>query len=261
MRIGIIGMGTVGKAVFHANSQCDIIIRDPALANSAPLSQFSTCDGIYVCVPSPPDNSGKCDTSILEKTLRDLKLVILNNPIPIICKTTAPPSAYESLHLKYPSIVHYPEFLTAANSNSDYANSTRSILGGDAVWCNRARYVISHTRDPKHEFITTNIKTAALYKYMMNSYLATKVTFMNDFKLLADTLNVNWDELTACATTDDRIGNTHLQIPGPDGKYGWEGACFPKDISAIIQEAIQLNANLQLLNSIVQINQYHRTLT
>lgn len=261
MRIGIIGLGTVGKAVLNANAHCDTVIRDPALSNSAPLSQFSSCNGIYVCVPSPANSAGECDISILEKTLRELKFVILNNPIPIICKTTAPPSAYAALQLKYPNIVHYPEFLTANNSNTDYINSSRSILGGNPLWCDRAKAVISYNRDSTHEFITTDIKTAALYKYMMNAYLATKVTFMNDFKLLADAEGVDWNELTACAMSDSRIGNTHLQVPGPDGKHGWEGACFPKDISAIIQEAIQLNANLQLLNHIVNINQYHRTLT
>ena len=105
-----------------------------------------------------------------------------------------------------------------------------------------------------------DIQTASLYKYMMNSYLATKVTFMNDFKLLADAEGVVWNDLKYLSTADSRIGNTHMDVPGPDGQYGWGGGCFPKDIAAIIMEAIDKNVDFELLDRVETINKKHRKL-
>jgi UDPglucose 6-dehydrogenase len=99
---------------------------------------------------------------------------------------------------------------------------------------------------------------AALYKYMMNCYLATKVTFMNDFKKIADVTNVEWSDLIYLASNDCRIGQTHMSVPGPDGKYGWGGACFPKDVSAIIKEATDLNVDCTTIYMIEMINKIHR---
>lgn len=259
MRIGIIGMGFVGKAVAAANSNSDIIVHDPAYVGSKLISEFSNCDGIYVCVPSPMnETTGECDSSILNSTLVALSANITTANCPIICKTTAPPSIYASLQLMYPNIVHFPEFLTAANSVNDYATRSKTILGGHPVWCEKAKTVILNQDLKSHEYILTDIKSAALYKYMMNSYLATKVTFMNEFKLLADALDVSWDNITTCAISDNRIGNSHMQVPGPDGKYGWEGACFPKDISAIIVEAQKCAVSMHVLDTVQKTNNQHR---
>jgi UDPglucose 6-dehydrogenase len=106
--------------------------------------------------------------------------------------------------------------------------------------------------------LITDIKTAALYKYLMNSYLAAKVTFMNDFYQLSQAEGVNWKELTGLTVWDDRIGHTHMSVPGPDGKFGWGGICFPKDIAAIIEESLDLNAGLEILDRVEEINKKHR---
>jgi UDPglucose 6-dehydrogenase len=99
-----------------------------------------------------------------------------------------------------------------------------------------------------------------MYKYMMNSYLAAKVTFMNDFKKIADAEGIDIKDLTHLASHDSRIGTTHMAVPGPDGQYGWGGACFPKDIAAIQMEAIDLNVELELLGRVEDINKKHRRL-
>jgi UDPglucose 6-dehydrogenase len=93
---------------------------------------------------------------------------------------------------------------------------------------------------------------------MMNSYLATKVTFMNEFQQLAEAEGVNWDELCSLSTYDMRIGRTHMDVPGPDGEYGWGGSCFPKDIAAIIEEAIDHDLDFELLQRVESINKKHR---
>jgi len=265
MRIGIIGFGFVGQAIGWAHRHHDLIIRDPKLANSAELDKFTSCDGIFICVPSPPVDptleNGQCDTSILEQTLKELLFVNINKQIPIICKTTAPPSVYARLQKEYPNIVYCPEFLTAANNVADYANADYFVLGGDHDWCVKARDIIREGVPMVHDkFLLTDVKTASLYKYMMNSYLATKVTLMNDFKLLADAEGVNWHDLKTLTTYESRIGYTHMDVPGPDGQYGWGGGCFPKDIAAIITEAIDKGVDFELLERIETINRKHRRL-
>ena len=265
MRIGIIGFGYVGQAIGWAHRSDDLIIRDPKLEDSADLSKFTDCDAIFVCVPTPPigdiNENGTCDTSILEQTLKELLFVLINKQIPIICKSTAPPSVYERLQKEYPNLVHAPEFLTQENATTDYANADSCILGGDYDWCVKARDIIRHGRPMVHDkFTIVPIKTAALFKYMANSYLAAKVTFMNDFKQLADAEGVDWADLKYLAEHDGRLGYTHLDVPGPDGQYGWGGSCFPKDIAAIMNEASSLGVDLELLGRVEDINKKHRKL-
>lgn len=265
MRIGIIGFGYVGQAIGWAYRNHDLIIRDPKLESSASLDKFIDCDAIFICVPSPcvdPSlEDGRCDTSILENTLKDLLFVSINKQIPIISKTTAPPSVYKKLQKEYPNLVHSPEFLTQADATRDYANANYCVLGGDYDWAVKARTIIQEGRKLTHtKHIIVNIETAALFKYMMNSYLATKVTFMNDFKKIADAEGVDIKDLTHLASHDNRIGSTHMEVPGPDGQYGWGGSCFPKDIAAIITEALDLGVDLELLGRVEDINKKHRKL-
>ena len=92
MKIGIIGFGFVGHAIGWAHRTDDLVIRDPKLQDSADISEFTGCDAIFVCVPTPSTEDGHCDSSILEQTLKELLFVVINKQIPIICKSTAPPS-------------------------------------------------------------------------------------------------------------------------------------------------------------------------
>jgi UDPglucose 6-dehydrogenase len=261
MKIGIIGFGFVGHAIGWAHRTDDLVIRDPKLQDSADISEFTGCDAIFVCVPTPSTEDGHCDSSILEQTLKELLFVVINKQIPIICKSTAPPSVYERLQKEYPNVVYCPEFLTAANATTDYANADSCTLGGDYDWCAKAREVIRHGRPMVHDkFTIVPIKVAALHKYLMNSYLAARVSFMNDFKKLADAEGVEWKDLAYLAKHDGRIGYSHLEVPGPDGQYGWGGACFPKDVAAIQMEALDLNTELELLGRVEDINRKHRKL-
>lgn len=259
MKIGIMGCGYVGSAVSWAHRHQDQIIKDPKLKNSAELKDFVNADVIFVCLPSPMLEDGRCDTSILELGLEELATVPFANPIPIICKTTAPPSVYDKLQKKYPNIVYSPEFLTAANNIADYSNADFFVIGGDTAWCERAREVIRQgvplTDD---RFIYTDIKTASMFKYMMNSYMSMKVTFMNDFYNLAKAEGIEWRTLKKLASYDERIGKTHMDVPGPDGQFGYGGACFPKDVAAIITEAIDLGVDFELMDRVESINKKHR---
>jgi UDPglucose 6-dehydrogenase len=262
MKIGIIGFGFVGQAIGWAYRNNGLIVRDPKMADSASLDKFADRDAIFICVPSPSTDDGHCDSSILEQVLKELLFVTIQNPnIVLISKTTATPSVYKRLQQEYPNLVHVPEFLTQANATTDYANANYCVIGGDYDWAVKARAVLHYGRALTHDkHVIVNIETASMYKYMMNSYLAAKVTFMNDFKKIADAEGVDIKDLTHLASHDRRIGTTHMAVPGPDGQYGWGGACFPKDIAAIQMEALDLNTELELLGRVEEINKKHRRL-
>ena len=82
--------------------------------------------------------------------------------------------------------------------------------------------------------IACNYETAEIIKYMNNCFFALKVSFLNEMRLLADECNVDWDTAIDGFVRDGRIGHSHLQVPGPDGKWGFGGSCFPKDIRAMV---------------------------
>jgi UDPglucose 6-dehydrogenase len=81
---------------------------------------------------------------------------------------------------------------------------------------------------------------------------------MNEFKMLADRVNVHWDSITHLSVLDGRIGTTHMNVPGPDGKLGWGGGCFPKDVAAIINEAIDADLDFEFMQRVETINNNHR---
>jgi len=92
--------------------------------------------------------------------------------------------------------------------------------------------------------------TSAEYvKYMNNTFFATKVSLMNEFYRLSQHLKVDWEKALYGFASDGRIGDSHLHVPGPDGKLGFGGTCFPKDINALITLANYLGCNMNILEA------------
>jgi len=252
MKIGIIGLGFVGSAVKNAYDLQGIetICRDPQLSTSASIAELLDTDGIFICVPSPRLPSGECDTSILESVLAELK----GYTGVLISKVTATPTVYRRIHTIHSNLVHAPEFLVAATAKKDYVNGQFSIIGGGIEYCNLA-YKIILLGQPKatlHKFCS--IEEASLSKYAINTFLATKVIFMNQLKQLSDALNIEYNVIKECINFDSRIGHSHMLVPGPDGKIGFGGACFPKDSEALLYESKELGVELSLLDEAVHVN-------
>lgn len=249
MKIGIIGYGVVGKAIAESYSKvpgCSVEIHDPALGFNQTVTD---CDAVFVCVPSPELADGSCDSSILESALSMLS----EYTNVIISKTTAPPDVYIKLQQQYPSLVHAPEFLTQSNAVEDYAKGGFLVIGG-SEWYRIVAHGIINKSVYKSNVFYTDIGTASLFKYIVNSFLATKVIAMNQYKLLADSMGIKWSDVAVLLSQEPRIGASHLQVPGPDGQAGFGGMCFPKDISALMKFAEQQNVNLELLSKVVNIN-------
>lgn len=249
MKIGIVGYGVVGKAIadsYDKSSGCDIEIYDPKLGFE---NDVTSCDAIFVCVPSPSLPDGSCDSSVLESTLE----MLTDYPNVVISKTTATPDIYIKLQKKYPNLVHAPEFLTQNNASNDYVNGNFLVLGG-SEWHRIVAHGVINRSTYKRNVFYTDIGTASLFKYIVNSYLATKVVAMNQYKQLADSMGSNWQEISKMLAAEPRVGASHLQVPGPDGQLGYGGMCFPKDISALLNFADTQNINLELLSKVVNIN-------
>jgi UDPglucose 6-dehydrogenase len=253
MKIGIIGMGIVGVAIDHSYlfTDCEVVRRDLAKGYTASFAEFVDCDGIFVCVPTPIGEAGQCNTSILADVLEDLYQV--NYKGVIISKCTAPPDAYEYLINQYPNLVHSPEFLTEANARNDYMTGNLLVLGGSDYFNNLAESVIKQAITPQQVF-KVDIKTASLYKYFLNSYLALKVVAMNEFYQLSNANNVDWETIKGMLKQDSRVGSTHLNVPGADGSFGFGGMCFPKDTRALLSLAKSQNVDLSVLEAAVYKN-------
>ena len=110
---------------------------------------------------------------------------------------------------------------------------SRIILGGELSLTEKAK-VLFEQRFKINNIIQTDAKTAELTKYMNNTFFATKVSIMNEFKLLCDKIGANWEDALRGFVSDGRIGDSHLNVPGHDGKLGYGGTCFPKDVNALL---------------------------
>jgi UDPglucose 6-dehydrogenase len=80
-----------------------------------------------------------------------------------------------------------------------------------------------------------------MVKYFTNTFLATKVSFANEMKMICDGLDIDYDKVVEYSTYDERLGKSHWSVPGPDGKMGFGGSCFPKDLRALIKVAEELD--------------------
>ena len=254
-KIGIIGLGFVGGAIKNAldNLFSEIVLMDPAKGYHATYQDLLACPGVFVCVPSPQGEDGSCDTSILENVLSNLNSV--NYTGVVISKCTAPPETYTRLNEQYPNLVHAPEFLVAATANQDYLNGKFAIIGGRVLaYVNEAERIIRLSQPNLEQVQHCTIAEASLAKYTINSFLATKVTFMNELYTLADKINCNYQTVSQLVTMDPRIGSSHMKVPGPDGFFGFGGACFPKDTSALLAYANNAGVSMNVLDAAVKKN-------
>jgi UDPglucose 6-dehydrogenase len=253
--VGIIGLGFVGNAIkesMESNCSLKLIDSDPKRGKHT-YQDLEECDGVFICVPTPQDDDGTCDTSILEDILD--KLSRMNYHGVVISKCTAPPDVYEKLNEKYPNLIHAPEFLTAANAVRDYASGEFVIIGGRVTAYKReAERIIKLGQTNLKNISMCSIGEASLAKYAINCFMSTKVVFMNELKSLADKCNLDYNKIAHMIKADKRIGSSHMQVPGPDGSFGFGGACFPKDTSALLKFAEQQGVLLNVLDTAVKKN-------
>ena len=115
---------------------------------------------------------------------------------------------------------------------------------------------LNHSRCKTKEHIFTDLKTASLIKYSINTFLATKVIFFNEIFSIFKNVDSgdSWEQITTAISIDARIGDSHMDVPGHDGKLGFGGACLPKDSNAIYEYGIEIGVNLDLIKKIIILN-------
>lgn len=240
-KIGIVGQGFVGTAIREGlghifNVQTYDKFKDDA-STCADLQELSKkVEVLFVCLPTPMNQDGSCNLSIIESVISELDSYG-NNNIAII-KSTIPPGTTKMLNsrCKNLKIVFSPEFLTEANFIDDFKNQNRIIIGGPRPASTKVKNLFTKAF-PEVKIIKTGSNTAESVKYFTNCFLTMKVAFANEFKQICDEFNIDYDKVVEYGLYDRRIGSTHFSVPGPDGRMGFGGSCFPKDLNALISVA------------------------
>ena len=259
MKLGIIGHGFVGSAVDQGFTlDCAKFIVDPK-KNRNTIAQLITFQpsATFVCVPTPQQDSGEANTDVLSDVCQQLNeykghLVII--------KSTVPGYMLEQIQLQCSDlrIVYNPEFLTEKNYIQDFINPTMHVFGGNSDDTKTVHQLYrEHSRCKKCPVYHTDLKTASLVKYAINSFLATKVTFFNELYDVHQTQGgTNYEELIKIISTDKRVGASHTRVPGNNGERGYGGSCFPKDTAALAYYAREiLNTPFTQLETSIKINE------
>jgi UDPglucose 6-dehydrogenase len=223
----------------------------------------------FICVPTPSDSEGRCDISIVENVIKELSLVIKNKSI-IIIKSTIKPGTTRYLCNKYNvenlDIIFCPEFLREVSYKEDIC-STKFILFGINENQNCIinylkdlynNYLYKHKYEYPLEFYFKTFEECELFKYTLNTFFATKITFFNEIYELCDKMGVDYKNVKSLFKLDKRIGDYGTVVPGMDG-FGYTRSCLPKEIKALIKLQEELGLSNDLVSCIDKRNLYFRS--
>ena len=254
--IGYIGHGTVGKScseIFKFN--CQSVIVDPAHSALDIQGMINfTPDLVFISLPAPTLGSGKVDYSLIFEALNTLRDNEFKG-IVVVKSTLTPDIVCEMFNLFEQDIrlVYSPEFITEKNWQTDVKCPSMILFSGNYRACLDLRTIYerhSSVDRPGNRIRIVDYVDAAMIKYTINTFLSLKVAFFNqihqvysDFaggEIRPDT----WNDFIAILTVDDRMGKTHMSVPGDDGKYGYGGRCFPKDVKAFLEFGKEENLSI-----------------
>ena len=262
-KIGVVGNGFVGGAVkfgFSPQVGCDAEVRvydkNPAKSTHTLEETINESDFIFVSVPTPANEDGSINIDVLDKALSDINDVS-NRDNCVLIRSTIVPGTTRKLQQKYSqlNLLFNPEFLTERSANFDFINQHRFIIGsGDSMSSAMASEEFSELLKNRFgsciSILECTYETAEMIKYMNNCFFATKVSFLNEMYQIAEKSQVNWKQAIDGFVADGRIGHSHLNVPGPDGKFGFGGSCFPKDVQALKNFAEDIGVNPSVLAAV-----------
>ncbi len=256
MKLGIIGVGFVGEALFNGlKESVEVKKIDPKLNTKVKDLVSFEPNIIFICVPTPMNDDQKQDLSILKKVIREIIENNINSMI--VLKSTVLPNHINEIQSLVPKLVYNPEFLTEKNALDDFINTNFIILGGNKDYLDDIKqFYLDFTFCKCQEYFTTDLMTASLIKYSINSFLASKVIFFNQLKDIFNLSGTNetWENFISAVSMDERIGSSHMNVPGHDGRNGFGGACFPKDTNAFLEYSKELGAEFSLLKEVIKVN-------
>lgn len=254
-KIVIAGYGPVGvsvESVLKNHQGVDVYVDDPWKQKTFPEEMTDSVDGVVVCVATPMSEDGSSNTSnvadVFEK-YGDVKYLIKSAVIPTFLED------YKDL-----DITVSPEFLASSNGNRNPVDEFRfqkfAIYGGGSMryWHELFKPVLPCLDEVKF----CSMEQAAFAKYVENTFLATKVTFWNQmYQIYTDLGYADFDVMVDAVGIDPRIGTSHSQVPGPDGKFGFGGHCLPKDVNALLNMS-NIDTNTEFLKTLLKVNSEFR---
>lgn len=250
MNILIIGFGTIGKALYtELKDVHNVHLCDPDKLEIDYLTEINSYDIGFVCVPTDSRSDGSCDTSIVEKVIDEHYQLCSSMCI----RSTVPANFFIGYNT---AVVYMPEFTGATQHVIDPRNPEFIVVGYEGfLGKSKADLVISAYKEiysADLKIFKTDRKTASLIKYMDNCWLATKVTFFNEFNNIAKRIGVDYDNLREGLLLDPRINPSHTFVY--DNKPYYDSHCLNKDIPALISELGTDEDLTPLLISIFSIN-------
>jgi len=244
------------EAIFERN------IKQKRLDFTTSLAEgIKDAEVIFLALPTPPGGDGAADLQYVLKVADDLGHIMENYAV-IVDKSTVPVGTADKVHAAIAKnakvefdVVSNPEFLREGVAVEDFMKPDRVVIGTQSE---RATKIMQRLYEPLvrqgNPIIFMDEKSAELTKYAANSFLATKITFMNEIANLCEKLGANVDMVRKGIGTDTRIGKRFL-FAG----IGYGGSCFPKDVQALAKSAKDANYDFKILNAVMDVNTTQKT--
>lgn len=212
---------------------------------------------IFLALPTPPGEDGSADLKYILGVADDLGKLLTGYKV-IVDKSTVPVGTAEKVHAAIArnysgefDVVSNPEFLREGVAVEDFMKPDRVVIGAAS---DRARKLMGDLYAPfvrqGNPVIYMDERSAELTKYAANSFLATKISFMNEIARLCEKLGADVDMVRKGIGTDERIGKRFL-FPG----IGYGGSCFPKDVQALVKSSGEVNYDFEILNAVMKVNE------
>lgn len=212
---------------------------------------------IFLALPTPPGADGSADLRFilnvadqLGKLMEDYKVIIDKSTVPVGTAEKVSEAIAKNFKGEF-DVVSNPEFLREGVAVDDFMKPDRVVIGTSSE---RARKIMEELYNPfvrqGNPIIFMNERSAELTKYAANSFLATKITFMNEIAQLCERLGADVDMVRRGIGSDERIGKRFL-FPG----IGYGGSCFPKDVQALVKSSNDVNYEFKILNAVMDINE------
>ena len=211
----------------------------------------TTSDFVFLCLPTPQGEEGRADIGAVLEVVDEISEIVPPQAI-IINKSTVPIGTNESIQATIQrndvSIVSNPEFLREGVAVTDFLQPDRIVIGASDK--DVSERVAALYREIDAPIIEVDLASAETIKYATNSFLATKVSFVNGLAAVCEAVGADIEAVTRGLGSDQRIGSRFLQ-PGP----GWGGSCFPKDMQALVRIATDAGYEFDLLKAVIEANE------
>lgn len=222
-KILIVGYGVVGSNLHEELSLLDLEIYDKY--KNIDTRTCSNYDVAFICVDTPRTEETSNDVSEVQKAIEEQ-----NADIYVIKSTVLPETTDHIGMVTGKKVIFSPEYYGGTQHCNNFEFGF-TILGGDKEACIKVQNILQHQYDARHVFRITDSKTAEVVKYMENSWLATKVSFMQEYFELCKRIDIKYEDLRELFLLDPRVNRSHTFVY-PESPY-WDSHCLNKDVPAI----------------------------